>query len=108
MHMQLLDKLNPLREGLLLSNLTPTGYVTGEKFTKDEAENVRKYGAVVVNKLFKPHISLAKLKKDVEESELYRILGNASYEFKISEILIGEMGNHGTVTKILEKYPLKG
>lgn len=107
LHLRLLRELNPLRENLLLPFLTPKGYKTGEEFTKEEAENVRKYGAVVVDKLFKPHLTLAKLKKDVEESTLYKVLRKADCKFKVSKISIGKMGDYGTVTKVLEKYSMK-
>lgn len=106
--MQVLKKLNPLRESLLLPSLTPTAYTTGEKFTKEEAENVKNYGAVVVDKLFQPHVTLAKLKdSDATEAELYEILGKVECKFRVSEIAIGELGDYGTVVRILEKFPMK-
>jgi len=104
LHKQIVDRLNPLREGLLLPHFTSVGYKTGEKFTEKEAEIVRKYGSPVVDYLFQPHITLARLKKDIEESDLYRTLGKAESSFYVSEILIGEMGDHGTLIKILERY----
>jgi 2'-5' RNA ligase len=107
LHYQVLNELNPLREGLLLSHLTPTSYITGEKFTDEEAEVVRKYGAIVAGNLFQPHITLAKLKVDVEESRLIELLGKAESNFTVSEIWIGKMGDFGTVVKILEKFPMK-
>ena len=107
LHLRLLRELNSLRENLLLPFLTPKGYKTGEEFTKEEVENVRKYGAVVVDKLFKPHITLAKLKEDVGESKLYDILGRKKQRFLVSEISVGKMGDYGTVTRILESYSMK-
>ena len=107
LHYRLLDKLNPLREGLLMPHLTPTRYVTGEKFTEEEAETVQKYGTIVAGKLFKPHITLARLKKVILDEELKKVLPQTSSTFKVSSIHIGKMGDHGTVTDILETFDFK-
>jgi hypothetical protein len=107
LHYRLLEKLNPLREGLLMPHLTTTGYMTGEKFTEEEAEAVQKYGTIVVGKLFKPHITLARLKKVIPDEELKKVLPQTSSTFKVSSIYIGKMGDHGTVTDILETFDFK-
>ncbi len=104
LHRLTLNKLNPLREGLFLPHLTPIGYATGEKFTEDEAENVRKYGAVVVDKLFKPHITLARLKVEPSTKILYELLPKTETTFQVSEICLGRMGDHGTVIEITDRF----
>jgi 2'-5' RNA ligase len=106
-HKSVLENLNPIREGLILPHLTPSGYVTSEKFTKEEAYNVKKYGTVIVDKLFNPHFTLAKLKGF--EGNIDEVLGvPRKFSFNVSELSIGEMGNHGTLLKIIDNYPLKG
>jgi len=107
LHYKLLEKLNPSREGLLMPHLTPAGYKTGEKFTEEEAEAVRKHGTIVAGKLFKPHITLARLKKVITDEELNKILSQTSATFKVSSIHMGKMADHGTVTDILETFDFK-
>lgn len=104
LHHGVLEQLNPLREGLLLEFLTPTGYATGERFTPEEAENVKRYGAVVVDELFQPHITLGKLKVEVGQEEIEQTLPERENTFTVSGLHVGRLGDHGTVTEILEQY----
>jgi len=106
LHYMILEKSDPLREGLILDHITPTGYKTGEKFTEDEAESVRLYGSVVAGKIFKPHITLGKLKLDheLDDESLYKVLDKeVKLTFKISGLYLGKMGDNGTVTEITNK-----
>lgn len=106
LHYKILERLNPLREDLLLDLLNLDGYKTGEKYTEVEAESVRLYGAVVAGKSFRPHISLGRLKLDHElgDESLFGVLGKeVKLTFKISGLFLGKMGDNGTVTEITNK-----
>ena len=109
LHYKVLNELNPLREGQLLNFIRPdfTGYLNGPDFSKEESENVKKYGSIVVDKIFQPHLTIGKTRNKIYEKNM-EILPETESAFKVDEIIIGKMGDHGTVTKILERFPLQG
>lgn len=110
-HYKILNFLSPLREGLLYSHIKKdfSGYSEGGKFTEEESENAKKYGAVIVAKLFQPHITLGKLNLDyeVQDEKIQKILPKSEMTFEVKEICIGKMGNYGTVLEIIERFPFK-
>lgn len=110
LHYKVLRKLNPLRKGLILPFIKPdaSGYVAGGEFSKQETYNVKKYGAVVVDKLFQPHVSIGRTKSKINETEMYSCLPKTESVFKAREICVGEMGDHGTVLKIRDRFPFGG
>lgn len=108
-HYKVLEELNPLRENIILPHIKPdaSGYVAGGKLTEKESTNVKKYGAVVVGELFQPHVTLGKTKNPIDEKTLFKILPAQKSGFEVAESCIGKMGDYGTVTKIIERFPFK-
>lgn len=109
LHYRVIETISPLREGLLPPDIRPdgSGYLTGQVFTTEQRKAVQMYGYPVAGKLYKPHITLGKVKNTISEEILSKILPKTESEFEVSEVCIGRLGDHGTVVEILEKFPFK-
>ena len=99
-HLETLEKLNPLREGLVSEGLkTYPG-------TDDDKNDIENYGSLLVGKRYTPHITITGLKNADNDKKVLEILGNQTNSFRAKSISIGYLGNHGTVTEIIESFSL--
>lgn len=100
-HWKTIDSLNPLREGLIPATLK------NYPATEEEEMELKNYGAFLMGKRYPPHITLTRLKNPEDEKRVFKILGKEERSvFTADKIAIGLMGDHGTVTEIIEEFPL--
>ena len=92
---------NPLREGLIpvsLSNVT--GLSRGDQY------DVKTFGALLIGPRYMPHITITRLNKKVDAKKAMEILsGSKKLSFKPKGLILGYLGEHGTVLKIIENFP---
>lgn len=103
LHFTVVDKLNPLREGLGVSTVKkewkklPAGFET----------DFKTYGSLGVLKTFRPHITITRLKKINEVNlamEKLPLLPNKEIIFR--RAALGKLSVHGTVVEIIKHYNL--
>lgn len=99
LHKRLIEDINPLREGVYENYL--------KDCTEEEKKNIEKYGYIHALELYDPHITITRF-DDREEikSVLTQLPPSIERMFDVSKIHLGKLGDHGTVTEILEEFPL--
>ncbi len=88
--------LNPLRNGLIR-----------EKYKNDPSKDVVEFG-YPINKYHFPHVTLTSFVDMNNAKEFINKRNNIIFsDIMVDTIAICEMGEHGTCTKIIEKFKLK-
>jgi hypothetical protein len=102
LHKDILELLNPLRQGLLRSR-------DKERFAKlspDLQKNLEDWGYRLTGSAFRPHLTLARLRDPENVSNAS--LPKKDFNFQVSQIGLFELGDHGTCVKMIETYKLDG
>jgi len=96
-----IEKCNPLREGLILPL-----YKTYKHIDSDQRKEIENYGSLWVVERYHPHISISKIGNEYL-SQTLELMGKAeSASFTASKIIIGKLGDYGTVTEIIKTFNL--
>lgn len=98
LHQQVVGKLNPLRQGLIMNNLLSVNknLYTGVK------EDIKKYGSLLIGKNYLPHLTITCLRnKSYIKKALQELKNNNSLVFTVNKIHIGLLDKFGTVRKII-------
>lgn len=74
-----------------------------------KGKNVQKYGWVDAQSRFNPHITLSRLKKVHCESvmEILHEYPMTDWSFRVKQVGLYDLGEHGTCTKLLQTFDLK-
>lgn len=101
LHKRLLEELNPLREGAQINYNLKT-------YTKEQQANIQKYGYPNSLYQYNPHITINKL-GEIENIEhlLKQLPPSLNMSFTAESICLGKLAEYGTITEILEEFPLK-
>lgn len=101
-HQQIVDATNSLREGRVIEHVATMTDLSPE----DESDRT-KYGALLIGPRYKPHVTLTRLKQPASLGDVVRILGSEKpATFNIQKVIVGYLGNHGTVNGVIEEIPL--
>lgn len=94
---------NPLREGLIPPSLSDvTGLSRGDKY------DVKHFGALLIGPRYEQHITVTRLNKEDDAQKAIKVLsGSKKYSFRPKGLILGYLGEHGTVTKIVENFRFK-
>lgn len=94
---------NPLREGLIPISLADvTGLSEGDRY------DVKTFGALLIGPRYEPHITITRLNKGEDAEKAIKILsGSKKLSFKPKGLILGYLGEHGTVTGIVEDFLFK-
>lgn len=91
---------NPLREGLIPDSLSDvSGLSDGDRY------DVEHFGALLIGPRYQPHITITRLNKEEDAKKAIKVLsGSKKISFKPSGLILGYLGEHGTVTGIIENF----
>lgn len=94
---------NPLREGLVPALLSDvTGLSKGDKY------DIKHFGALLIGPRYEPHITITRLNKKGDAEKAIKILSSSKkLLFKPKNLFLGYLGDHGTVTEIIENRRFK-
>lgn len=100
MQQKLVEAVNPIRAGMRESDIAKMQDATGLKL-----ENLQKYGYPAVGELFRPHITLTRLKE--HRAEVLELLPDIT-TFNGSFVRLGlfEMGSNGTCIRLIKTVDL--
>ena len=91
---------NPLREGLIPQSLTDVKNLSG-----GDQYDVKMFGALLVGPRYTPHITITRLNKETDAQKAIEVLsGSENLSFKPKGLILGYLGEHGTVTGIVENF----
>ena len=94
---------NPLREGLVPAQFASvTGLSEGDKY------DVKTFGSLLIGPRYEPHITITRLKRKEDAERAIGVLGTSrKLSFKPKALILSYLGEHGTVTEIVEQYKFK-
>ncbi len=102
LHKDIVDATNKLREGLVLSHLAG---VTG--LSEEDRKDIQMYGALLIGPRYRPHITLTRLLNSTDSEKALHIIGKKKkMQFLVKNVIVGYLGDHGTVNGIVETIPL--
>lgn len=103
LHQKVVRLANPLRDGLIPEQLANRrGLNEGDRY------DIKTFGALLIGPRYKPHITITRLKRQDDAEKAIRILGDSkSLYFKPKALILGYLGEHGTVTGIVESFRFK-
>ena len=104
-HEGIISELNSLREGHIREKYTADDYKM--KFTKEQQENIKKYGYPYSMGLYFPHLTIIRLKDEQLAKAVLEEIRWDILEFTIEKVAIYEMGEHGTCRELVKKFNLK-
>ena len=98
-----IEVANPLREGLVPAQLAKvTGLNEGDRY------DAKTFGELLIGPRYEPHITIARLKRKEDADKAIRILGSSrKVSFKPKALILGHLGEHGTVTEIVKSFRFK-
>lgn len=99
---KVVEAVNPIRAGMRESDIAKMQDATGVKLV-----NLQKYGYPAIGKLFRPHITLTRLKE--HNPGVLELLPKDISTFNgiFDRIGLFEMGNNGTCTRKIAEYELR-
>lgn len=94
---------NPLRKGLIPDSLADVrGLSKGDKY------DVKHFGALLIGPRYEPHITITRLNREEDAEKAIKVLsGSNNISFKPKGLILGYLGDHGTVTGIVESFSFK-
>lgn len=101
LHENIVDSLNPLRNGHITDNQkTLTGLTDMQKTA------IETYGYVSVKERYMPYISLTSLVNLNESKDVISLLPKETMSFTVTELAVSPFAEYGTCPKISERYVL--
>jgi len=102
LHNTAVKAANPLREGLIMPQLADRPGLSA-----DDKSDIQSYGSLLIGPRYRPHITLTRLSSESDESRVRELLGQEkAVRFKPRSLILGYLGDHGTVIGIIEEFPL--
>ncbi len=103
-HEEVVEIFNPLREGHIRKKLQAADYRM--TLTKEKIKNIAKYGYPSAMALYKPHMTIIRLKDEELAQKAVKDVKWDINKFVVNEIAIYKMSEHGTCTEILKGFKL--
>lgn len=100
-HETIIEKLNPLRDG----HIREKDNQKSSEFSEKE-ENIQKYGHPEVMNLYKPHVTVIRLKDERVAEKTAAEIKWPVKEFVLDRIGIFKMGENGTCIELLKEFKL--
>lgn len=96
-----IDKINPLREGLIREKDTKRL----KSLNKQQRKAVKKYGYRSIGRNFRPHLTLTKL--EIANPKILKKLPTNPQSFTSSELAIFYLGEYGSCKRLVARFKLK-
>lgn len=103
LHEKVVELANPLREGLIPSQLADR-----ENLSSGDEYDIKTFGSMLIGPRYKPHITITRLNKESDAERAMELLSDLDiFSFKPKGLFLGYLGEHGTVIKMIENYPFR-
>ena len=104
LHEAIVKTANPLREGLIREKFKISENI--ENLSAEQSENIKKYGNPNLMNLYKPHLTITKLKNEQIAEKFASEMSGKIEKFKSDSIGIFVSGKHGTCRKLIKEFKL--
>ncbi|MCK5320453.1 DUF1045 domain-containing protein [Candidatus Parcubacteria bacterium] len=101
-HELVVEKLNPLREGSYKPIYDAADYRM--KISEEKKENIAKYGYPNAMTLYRPHMTIIRLKNEAEAKKVASEIDWKIKSFKADAIAVYKMGDHGTCIELVKEF----
>lgn len=105
-HREIVNKLNSLREGRIRDKYKMSLDDYKMTFSSEQRENIEKYGYPDAMNLYRPHLTIIRLKNEILAKEVEQNLDWKISNFIVDKIAIYTMGEHGTCKEKLAIFNL--
>lgn len=106
LHEEIITRLNPLREERIREKWQKSSDYHME-FSQEQKENIEKYGYPDAMNLYKPHLSIIRLKDECLAETIVSKLNWGISQFVVDEIGVYKMGEHGACRELVREFSLK-
>lgn len=106
-HEGVVTKLNPLRGGHLMEKHQENLDRYDEDFSPERLESIRKYGYPDAMDLYKPHLTIIRLKDKRLAEKIAKKLNREINQFIVDKIAVYTMGENGTCRELIKEFTLK-
>lgn len=98
-----IEKLNDLREGLILPHIKNV-----QGISLEDQQDIDQYGSLLIGPRYKPHITITRLQNTVDGREALQVLKSesANDSFTTNSLVLAYLGNHGTVNGMIDAFNL--
>jgi hypothetical protein len=102
-HNAVLTDTNPRRNGLIMPVLDTVSGLSSE----DESDK-QTYGALQMADRWNPHLTVTRLSNSDDATVVISLLREIEpVEFQVDRLSLAYLGNHGSVTEIIEEFPFE-
>lgn len=105
MHETIVNVLNPLREDHHKEKYDAPDYQM--RMSEEQKNNINKYGYADAISLYRPHLSVIRLKDEKIAREICQNISWREKGFIINTLAVYKMGKHGTCTELVAEFFLK-
>jgi len=106
LHKEIVVELNPLRHNYLREeHRLRVDYQMD--FSPAQLENIAKYGYPDAMNLYRPHLTIIRLKNESLAEEIVKNIKWETPRFLIEKLALYKMGEHGTCKKLVEEFLFK-
>ena len=106
-HKEVVTKLNPLRGGHLMERYQKDLEHYNEDFSPERLKSVKKYGYPDAMDLYKPHLTIIRLKDKRLAEKIAKKLNREINQFIVDKIAVYTMGENGTCRELIKEFTLK-
>jgi len=106
LHEEILTRLNPLRESYLKER-DQSGSDYQMNFSPEQLENIAQYGYPDAINLYKPHLTIIRLKDELSAERITKEFKWEIAQFLIEKLALYKMGEHGTCKELIGEFILK-
>ena len=103
-HQQIVEALNPLREGRIREKYSEYQM----QFTTAQLKNIEGYGYPDAMNLYDPHLTITRLKDEDKLEEAISAINWDILEFIVDKIGVYKSGEHGTCRELVKEFNLDG
>ncbi|MFA6383444.1 MAG: 2'-5' RNA ligase family protein [Parcubacteria group bacterium] len=102
-HAEVVDKINPLRE----DHLREKDIAQLQSLSEKEKNNLKLYGRTHLMNLYKPHLTIIRLKDKKPAEKIASEIEWPIKEFMLDKIGVFKTGRHGTCVELIKEFKLK-
>lgn len=103
LHEKIVELANPLRRGLVLPHLKSV-----TSLSQEDKNDISKFGSLLIGSRYSPHITITRVRNARDNQQAMKIIGKKKIvSFKASGLILGNLGEHGTVKNVVEHFRFK-
>lgn len=108
LHNQVLESLNPLREGELIPQ--DAAALTSPEVPEAMKQSIREYGYAMAKEAYSPHITITRLENWQDTTIVQQAaesLQPQPLQFQVTELVLANIGHDGTCNEIKAHFPFQ-